>query len=276
MNDEGRQRDDHTVRDVTVGSVAGVAGVAFGFLVAGPVGAYGAAIAAPIVQGAGLRLVEWVRSRQAARVATVIELADARVSERLQAGDRPRHDQFLGLDAATDFAESVLSAAEREYEKKKLPLLAELTASVVFRDDIDGPTASLCLRTVERLSYRQLCALAAFGRSLGLDLMRHDYTGVVGHEGQGAGAWVVDESSQGMMIELLELAQLGLIRRLDDRPINSWADINPAQIRTEGIGHTIVTLALAGLDREAVEEMIQPMLADAFDGPDRDSVDDLA
>lgn len=276
MADEDEERGDHTVRDITVGSVAGMAGVAFGSLVAGPVGAFGAAIAAPIVQGAGLRLVEWVRSRQVARVATVIDLADARVSERLKAGDRPRDDGFLGMDPAHDFAESVLTAAEREYEKKKLPLLAELTASVVFRDDIDGPTASLCLRTVERLSYRQLCALAAFGRHLGLDLMRHDYTGVIGHEAQAAVGWVVDESNQGMMIELLELAQLGLIRRVDQRPINSWADINPSQIRTEGIGHTIVAMALGGLDREAVEEMVRPMLSDEFDSPDGDSVGDRA
>lgn len=52
-------------------------------------------------------------------------------------------------------------ASQREYEERKLALYGELLASIAFRRDISRAHANYMIREVERLSYRQLCFLAA-------------------------------------------------------------------------------------------------------------------
>ena len=206
----------------------------------------------------------WVATRRETRARTVAELVDVRIRERVADGEDPRSDGFFS-DSGADLAEAVLTAAEGEFEALKLPLLAELATSVAFDASIDAAMANLALRTVQRLSYRQLCLLAALGRNLGIALMRHDYRGVVGDEARAAVGWVVDASNTGGMVEALELVQLGLIRRRDNRPVASWADIPPAEMVLDGIALTIVALALMKLEKSAIEAMVETLLEDAYD-----------
>lgn len=258
------ERDSHIRRDIVTGSAGGTSGAALGLILGGPVGALGGALVGAFTEAAASGLVGWVHSRQGERVFTVAQLVDQLVAARIASGEKPRSDGFLGDDSAS-LAEAALATAEREFEKKKLPLMASLVASVAFRPDMDAPTAHLCLRMVERLSYRQLCVLAAIGRNLGLELMRHDYDGQKGSEARPAVGWVVDVTSEGAMLELLELGQLGLVRRTDNVPLARWSDIAPASLRLDGVGQTVVGLALLSLDATSVQEMVGPILADKYD-----------
>jgi hypothetical protein len=251
-------------RDVIAGGIGGSAGAGFGLLVGGPAGAVGGAIVGTVTTGAATKVIEWIRGRQAQRVKTLVERIDARISERIALGEQPRDDGFLG-DSGANLAEAAIATAQREYDLKKVDIYAELVASIAFDPEIDSATAHFCIRTAERLSYRQLCALAAFGRHLGVDLMKHDYAGQTGTESRPASVWVVDVPSEGVMLEVFEMVQLGLVTRKDKVAVTSWPRVAPALMKPTGLGSELVRLGLMKLDKVEVEATISGLLADAFD-----------
>ncbi|MEO6859476.1 MAG: hypothetical protein ABI323_12970 [Solirubrobacteraceae bacterium] len=77
---------------------------------------------------------------------------------------KPRDDGFfdqrgLRRPASEDLLEGVLRQAGATYEEGKVPLLAHLYAGVAY-SDISAPDAQYLLRLGDRLTYRQLVAVA--------------------------------------------------------------------------------------------------------------------
>jgi hypothetical protein len=56
--------------------------------------------------------------------------------------------------------EGVLLKARDEYEEKKLPYLGRFYANLVFTPTVSPATATLLIKTLERLTFRQLVLLA--------------------------------------------------------------------------------------------------------------------
>ncbi|KQS69370.1 hypothetical protein [Modestobacter sp. Leaf380] len=82
---------------------------------------------------------------------------------------RVRTDGFFteragGRVAAREVGEAVLLAARASADERRVRHLGCLLAEVVTSPDVDAALADRTLRTVERLSWRQLALLAAVGR----------------------------------------------------------------------------------------------------------------
>jgi hypothetical protein len=142
-----------------------LAGVGIGFLLGGPVGA----IAGAVVPSLVAQLHRQLSEREQKRTAAVAIIAAARIQRMLDLGHEARHDGFMQGEAghrspAEEIAEGILISAQREHEEKKLPYLGNLLANFAFQEGLSRSDANLCLRFADRLSYRQLCLLALFGR----------------------------------------------------------------------------------------------------------------
>ncbi len=153
--------------------VGSLAGAALDLAAPGASGFLAAAALGPAVEHAILATsTEFVHkqlaTREKMRIGGVMAATATRINERLEEGERPRHDGFfdpvLGQrSTANEIYEGALVAAQREHEEKKVPFLGNLLASVSFDEEIDRGHANLLVRQAEALSYRQLCILALIG-----------------------------------------------------------------------------------------------------------------
>jgi hypothetical protein len=90
-------------------------------------------------------------------------LATHKIQERLGNGETPRTDGFFepdvtGRSAADESAEAVFLAAQKEYEERKLPYIANLLDFLAFTPGIDRAMANQLVRLASSLSYRQFAS----------------------------------------------------------------------------------------------------------------------
>ena len=105
------------------------------------------------------------------RVSALIDAAAARMQEMESQGFDARSDGFLepgkdGRCSYDEIAEGVLLAAVREHEERKVPLLGNLIAELVYgreAEQVGRADANAILALAKRLTYRQLCLIALFG-----------------------------------------------------------------------------------------------------------------
>jgi len=94
--------------------------------------------------------------------------AVAHIRERVERGDIPRNDFFAQKGGAQDngeqLFEGILLKARGEYEEKKIQCFGRFFANLTFADDVSSSVASLLIKTLERLTYRQLVFLALVHR----------------------------------------------------------------------------------------------------------------
>lgn len=174
----------------------------------GPPGALAGAAAGPALT----RALRWVggeirtrlvSSNEEARIGTALVIAMGRIEERRGAGEEPRQDGLFAPGADPEgLLEGTLLSAARSYDQKKVPFIGAFYASFVFAADVSTLTAHYLLRLLDRLTYRQLCALAYLTdperRS-----EREEIQTTASEEG--------DRTSPTLSAELSELANLGLI-----------------------------------------------------------------
>ena len=148
-----------------------VTGASLGFFVAGPVGAVAGAasgsVAAQILRRVGTEIAERiVGPRQRIRMGAALLVAAEEINRRLEAGDELRRDGFFGVEGeradADEVLEGVLLHAANEYEERKVPLIANLFASIAFDEAVSPARATYLLQLADRLTYRQLLVLALF------------------------------------------------------------------------------------------------------------------
>lgn len=140
-------------------------GGAIGFIAAGPIGAAGAGVLGVVITNTISQVADKIMShRERIRVGTVAAIAASHIQERLEAGDTARVDFFLSIDGEQEIGaqlfEGILLKARDEYEEKKVQYLGRFFANLVFESEVSRTVASLLIKTLDRLTYRQLILLS--------------------------------------------------------------------------------------------------------------------
>lgn len=149
------------------GAAAGAAvGAGIGTLIAGPVGAVGGALAGTVIEKVfykiGADIKERVLSKsESKKIESVIMLAAKKIQTKIKSGKHLRNDDFFDdkiddRSPAEEILEATLFAAQREYEERKLPYLANLYTNINFDSSIKRSMANQLIRIAESLSYRNL------------------------------------------------------------------------------------------------------------------------
>jgi len=145
---------------------------AIGFVSGGPLGVIAGAAAGPVLTRSLLELAREIRSRllghrEEVRIGATLTYFLETIKARLADGDLFRTDGFFDAgptmrSSGEEIMEATLLAAQREPEEAKLRYLGRLLANLMFEEAFDRPQASLLVRTLEDLSYRQLLLLELF------------------------------------------------------------------------------------------------------------------
>ena len=150
--------------------IAGAAvGGAIGFFAAGPAGAAGAGTLGVIVARAGAKLLgdvaeRTMSEREKVRVGAAAAIAFDKIEKYTQAGNEPRKDGFFDSvegerSKAEEVLEGTLRRAREEYEEKKIALLGNFYANMVYSPGVSVEEAYYYLRLFDSLTYRQLCVI---------------------------------------------------------------------------------------------------------------------
>jgi hypothetical protein len=159
--------DNNTAQDLADAG-ADLAGALVGGAVGtlgGPIGILGGAALGVAAQRAAKAILGRVSAREEQRAGAVLVMIDAEAQARGERGDTPRSDGFFEAQGksrpdAETLLEGVLRQAAATYEERKLPYLAYLYDAVSYDATIEPETALFVLHIAERLTYRQLVALA--------------------------------------------------------------------------------------------------------------------
>lgn len=200
------------------------------------------------------------------RAETVFTLARERIRTEMESGRQLRADGFRddsvsGRSAAADVLEQIVQAAQQESEERKLPLIANLYASIAFREDVDRGMANLLVRTAEQLSYRQLCLITVFMTRGVYHLRTSDYI-LVG-DGELEPAIDLFSALGGVLEEAYDLFTRGLLAGTDGAMTGrldshlSQIYICPAKMKVQGTGSWLYTLmGLAKLPEQDLDPLV--------------------
>lgn len=227
------------------GTAAGAAvGAGIGTLVAGPVGAIGGALAGTVIEKVfskiGADIKERVLSKsESKKIGSIITIASKKIQAKIKSGKQLRNDDFFeekvdDRSPAEEILEATLFAAQREYEERKLPYLANLYANINFDSSINRGMANQLIKIAESLSYRQLVIMRVLGAYQTKTIqnappLRSKKTGVIqGYE------------NISIASDILELYHNNLL--FSNAVIFSVADIIPAELIISGNGALIYNL----------------------------------
>jgi hypothetical protein len=222
---ENTAEKDDLVRGL-IESGSEMAGAAVGGalgLIGGPPGVAAGAVGGVLATRAFKRVGAELRGRllgprQEVRVGAAFAFAADDIRERLEQGEHERQDGWFepdshGRPAAEELLEGVLLNAANAYEERKVPYLGWLYSSLAFEQGIGREYANYLIRLSDRLTYRQLAAVALLASEA--DRTPLIYVDVARQEGD-------TRSSEPIMAELTELGQAGVIGiRQDDGRVAS-------------------------------------------------------
>jgi hypothetical protein len=190
--------------------------------------------------------------REEQRIGGALAVAVGRIEERLTEGDQPRSDGLFDPGADPDgLLEGSLLTAARSYDQKKVPYIGAFYASLVFEEEVSAPTAHFLLHLLDRLTYRQLCALAYYASEARAD-ERLDIQSDAREEGI--------HTSPTLVAELGDLANFGLIGFSQD----AGGVANP--LATMGGGDITAYSAVRTVPTELGEDLVR--LAELEASPD--------
>lgn len=120
---------------------------------------------AAIISAIGAALGPGSSERQRYRGVRTILMALTSIVDNVNAGIPRRSDDFYAgygdrRPEGEEFIEGALRTAASTYEESKLRVIAALIANVDLHDSISGHEAQFALKTLDRLTYAQLCMLA--------------------------------------------------------------------------------------------------------------------
>jgi hypothetical protein len=125
----------------------------------------------------------------------------------MEAGEQPRSDGFLEADeegnsAGSELLEGAMIHAANAYQQRKVPYIGFLWSSLLFRSDVSPDYGHFLLNFADRLTYRQLQAIAFFAENAGaVELNRLEA------EREYRGHWPF---ANGLGVELSEGGDLGV------------------------------------------------------------------
>jgi len=273
--------DDRIARQSAAEASAAGLGLIVGSATGGPIGVImGAALGPPLVR-VFRRLEAELGSRvlgrrQAARIGTAWRVALEQIAERLERGERPRAEYLDdGPDDSSD-ADELLEEATRiaaeSADERKAALLGRGYASILFSHEITPADARYFCRLVERLTYRQLVAVAVVAEAGDFDsdpfMQRY-------HKIIDAGDHL--QLDPAVALELDDLANahmIGIVERPEKRknwigheakvnhPFTLWGDDTPDPIWMRSIGRVRAT---------PMARQLAELYADGISGDERQS-----
>lgn len=204
----GRDRDETTAATM-IERASDLAGALAGgglTLAGGPVAVLGGAALGVVFKHAVVAVASRLHGRAAERAGAAAILIEDRAR---QSKARLRDDGFFDPDGqhrppAEELLEGVLMKAAEAYEERKVPLLANFYAGVAERSEVSPGDANRLLRIAERLSFRQLVALAVFGDDRYFRRLARASTT------RAEGQTCVSASLEGEIEELAEVGLLGV------------------------------------------------------------------
>lgn len=176
-------------------------------LAGGPVGVLGGAAVGVAVKHVAVTLAGRLHARQRDRAGAALVLIAVDEEEHRRRGERARNDGFFDdrgalRPEAEELLEAVLMHAANAYEERKVPYLAHLYDTVAHDAEVSAADAHAVLAFADRLTYRQLVALAVLADEKHFrDLAR---AGTLRAEGRAS-------PSETLLMELDELGATALI-----------------------------------------------------------------
>lgn len=163
--------------EIGADAVGEAIGVGVGCAVAGPAGAVGGAVLGSVASHLLVAtkhefLSRLLSTKEQERIITVADLAKTKIEENLGKGRTPRDDGFFDKSAgerstAEEIFEGTLLVAQREYEERKLPLIANLNANIAFDESVRPGIANRLLKFASELTVQEIVALKVIGEFLG-------------------------------------------------------------------------------------------------------------
>lgn len=229
----------NTISEVS-GSAAGAAvGAVIGSVVAGPVGAIGGAVTGNIIE----RIFSWagneisnrlLSKQEEKRITNVMDLAKKKIENNFADNKKLRDDDFFeqvnDRSTAEEILEGTLLVAQKEYEERKLPYIANLYANIAFDKNISREMADTLIKISSDLTYRQLMILSAVGFS--------QITGIKGKEEKYTEVRGLNNVS--IASEIFDLYRKSLI--FSSELILDAGGINPSKLILGGYGALIYNL----------------------------------
>ncbi len=159
--------------EITGSAIGGALGFFAGVLIDGPLGGATAGVAGAIA-GRAVHVVgdiarRHLSRREKVRVGAGLTFACIKIAQHLEEGRSPRNDDFFDANtsirsSSDEILEGVLLKCKSEHEEKKVKLIGNIYANIVFMPEVSAFGANWLLQTVESLTYRQLCIIALVGR----------------------------------------------------------------------------------------------------------------
>lgn len=192
-----------------------IVGAFIGAAVAGPAGLIAGAVLPKIIYESFKMISSDVLRRQISKreeqkIGAGYIFALQRIEKNLQEGKTTRNDGFINDDnILTDsniILEGVTVKLQKEWELKKLQYYGNFLGNISFRKDIDFNYASVLLRLIESLSYRELCIIAVFHKKGTPEI---DLSPI---ESKYKMNYMMHNFNYSMYSDLVELAQLSVFR----------------------------------------------------------------
>ncbi|EJR4285269.1 hypothetical protein N0025_002416 [Escherichia coli] len=258
MNRSNEDDIEKTKSLISTGAeIAGAAvGGAIGFFATGPLGAAGAGSLGVIVAKAGTKLLSdmaerAMSAREKVRVGAAAAVAFDKIERAVLSGNEPRKDGFFNSEEgkrsnAEEILEGTLRRAREEYEEKKILLLGNFYANMVYSPGVSTEEANYYLRLFDSLTYRQLCIMSLIMMkphySDFQNLRNHDYRT---HNAN------MQASTVALLQEIYALYNLGLVcvRSAGGNgyvALLAWHDIIPFGLEFTGLGERFYNLFMGG------------------------------
>jgi len=176
------------------------------------------------------------------RVGSCLVLAHELIAERLNGGQPLREPGFFQRrerkaqqdlrSEAEELLEGTFLAARDAYEERKVEMLARFYANAAFDRNLNASHLNHVLNIAKMLTYRQLVIVGIIGS--------HDLNRVRGKDFRGCGSLPIP--TIGVLYEVYQMVGLDLIVSKDSSYMMGVSDINPSQLRLQGIGADLFNL----------------------------------
>lgn len=167
----GKEDDLIKILDAGFEITGNIAGALIGGSIAGPVGIIvGASI--PTIISTSFKSISSdiinrrISKREEQKIGAGYIFALERIKKNIENGRTIRNDGFFDntnvLSDSNTILEGVTVKLQKEWELKKLRFYGNFLGNISFRQDIDFNYASVMLRLIDSLSYRELCLIVVF------------------------------------------------------------------------------------------------------------------
>lgn len=161
------------IANTTINLLSNTAGQTAGTVIGGTIAGFPGAIvggaAGALTQTLFERIGQEIKKRYLSpkeneRISIVYDMAYKKITKNKYQGKKLRDAEFFESDngnrsSAEEILEGVLLSAQREYEERKLPYLANLYANICFDQSVTREIANELLKIANELSYRKLVVL---------------------------------------------------------------------------------------------------------------------